>query len=98
MREFPPPATARLYRDLAFAAGHDYRDGSPHLTHQQLHDRLLEQFRGALRAVDGRGLPLSVLDVGAGDGAFVEPPLAYGCDVTATEMSRPSIARLGELY
>lgn len=90
--------TQAHYQELAFAEEFDYRKRSPHLAHPQLYNRLLGQIRETLRGVERRGLPLTVLEVGAGDGAFVEPLLAYGCEVTATEMSRPSIARLDELY
>lgn len=98
MQESAPQPKTQLYQELAYAEGHDYRSESPHLNHPQLYGRLLAQLRETLRGLEGRGLPLTVLDVGAGDGAFVEPLLAYGCEITATEMSRPSIARLEELY
>jgi SAM-dependent methyltransferase len=51
----------------------------------------LEELRGVLEALRTRGLPCSVLDIGAGHGSFAEPLLAFGCRVTATEMSRPSV-------
>ncbi|HWG73086.1 MAG TPA: methyltransferase [Acidimicrobiales bacterium] len=52
----------------------------------------------ALTALAESGLPLSVLEVGAGHGAFTEPLLAAGAEVTASEMSRPSISYLEGRY
>jgi SAM-dependent methyltransferase len=43
-------------------------------------------------------MPWSVLDVGAGHGSFTEPLLAYGCAVTATEMSAPSLEAIRATY
>jgi SAM-dependent methyltransferase len=86
------------YQELAHADGHEYRARSPHLKHRRTYDSLLAHLRDALRDVTSRGLPLTMLDAGAGDGAFVEPALAYGCQVTATEMSRPAIDELNERY
>ena len=39
-------------------------------------------------------MPLRVLELGAGHGGFTEPALAFGCEVTATEMSKASITEL----
>jgi SAM-dependent methyltransferase len=63
-----------------------------------VYESLVAKLGEAFRDVADRGLPLSLLDIGAGDGAFVEPSLAYGCRVTATEMSRPSIDELNRRY
>jgi SAM-dependent methyltransferase len=38
------------------------------------------------------GLPLEVLEIGAGHGGYTEPVLAAGCRVTAVEASRSSLA------
>jgi SAM-dependent methyltransferase len=72
----------------------DYRKGSPHLSHLALHDRLVEVLRGVIRRLSDQGLPLRVLEVGAGHGGFTEPALALGCEVTAVDMSGPSIEEL----
>lgn len=72
----------------------DYRVGSPHLAHWQLYDRLVGVLRNHVRDLGERGLPLDVLEVGAGHGGYTEPALAAGCAVTAVEMSRPSLAEL----
>lgn len=88
----------RDLQELAHGDGFDYREGSPHLKHSALRDALLEVVRTEVRAASARGLEPAVLDIGAGHGSFVEPLLAYGCRVTATEMSRPSRDRLFNLY
>jgi SAM-dependent methyltransferase len=76
----------------------DYRLGSPHLAHWQLYDRLVGVLRERVRDLAMRGLPLDVLEVGAGHGGYTEPALAAGCTVTAVEMSRPSLAELTRRY
>lgn len=86
------------HQEAAYPDGHDYKSETPHLKHHWLYDLLLAQIRSTVDGLAARGLPLRVLDVGAGDGAFVEPLLAAGCDVTATEMSGPSVERLSRLY
>jgi SAM-dependent methyltransferase len=81
-------------QELAHPVDTDYRTGSPHLKHQQLFATFVSQLREVLSDVVASGLPPTLLDIGAGDGAFVEPALAAGFRVTATEMSRPTIAKL----
>jgi SAM-dependent methyltransferase len=76
----------------------DYRVGSPHLAHWHLYDRLVDVLREHVRDLKVRGLPLDVLEVGAGHGGYTEPALAAGCAVTAVEMSRPSLSRLEERF
>lgn len=81
-------------QELAYGKGHDYRIGAPHLKHPRLYDWFSHTLREGLRHVRGLDLPMTVLEVGAGDGAFVEPLLATGASVTGTEMSRSSIHML----
>lgn len=81
-----------------FGPGYDYRVGSPHLKHWRLFDRLVSLLHQEVTALSTRGLPLTVLEVGAGHGGYTEPALAFGCSVTATEMSRPSLVHLAERY
>ena len=81
-------------QELAYGAAYDYRSGSPHLKHPQLYDRFCHLLREEVRRVAKLELPMTVLEIGAGDGAFVEPLLATGAAVTGTEMSRPSIEAL----
>ena len=82
------------FQEQFYRAGVNYRKGSPHLGQWVLYDRLVEVLRGVAVRLDEQGLPLQVLEVGAGHGGFTEPALALGCDVTAVEMSRPSIEEL----
>ena len=72
----------------------DYRKGSPHLSHLALHDRLVEVLREVVQRLADQGLPLRVLEIGAGHGGFTEPALAMGCEVTAVDMSGPSVDEL----
>jgi SAM-dependent methyltransferase len=69
----------------------DYRRGSPHLAHWSLFDRLTGVVRDALTSLTDAGLPLTVLEVGAGHGGYTEPVLAAGASVTAVEMSESSV-------
>ena len=85
-------------QELVYTADVDYRAGSPHLAHHVLYDRLVGVLRQVLRDLEAAGLPLSVLEIGAGHGGYTEPALAAGCQVTAVEMSRPSLARLAENF
>ena len=85
-------------QEAAHGAAHEYRAGSPHLKHWRLYDRLVSLLRLEIEAVGSKGLPLTVLEVGAGHGGFTEPTLAMGCSVTATEMSRPSLEVLTARY
>lgn len=88
----------REQQESGHPQGHDYRAGSPHLTHWHLYQRLLGELRRVLKSLQRDKLPWSILDVGAGHGSFTEPLLAYGCAVTATEMSRPSLDVLRDQY
>ena len=76
----------------------DYTYGSPHLSHRRLREELVERVRSTVAGLSADGLPLAVLEIGAGHGGFTEPLLAFGCRVTAVEMSRPSLAHLRRKY
>jgi SAM-dependent methyltransferase len=76
---------------------HDYKSGSPHLKHDHLYQFFVRTIRSELSR-QGSVLNRSVLEIGAGDGAFVEPLLAAGATVTVTEMSRPAIAVLRDKF
>lgn len=78
--------------------GHDYRAGSPHLTHAHLYEQLLGRVRALVDRLYDAFREVAVLDVGAGHGSFSGPLLAFGCRVVATEMSRPSIDDLLARY
>ena len=85
-------------QEFAYAPGYDYRNGAPHLKHPQLYDWLTASLRQEVRRLKTAGLPTDVLEIGAGDGAFVEPLRRPGATVRATEMSRPSIHMLCERF
>ncbi|TMD94993.1 MAG: hypothetical protein E6I76_11420 [Chloroflexi bacterium] len=69
---------------VGHGSAHDYRAGSPHLRHWSLYNRLVSLLRDEIRIIEGNGLPLTVLEVGAGHGGYTEPALAAGCTVVAT--------------
>lgn len=81
-------------QETHYVTGIDYRNGSPHLSHLKLYDRLVEVLRRTVQRLADQDLPLRVLEIGAGHGAFTEPALALGCDVNAVDMSGPSIEEL----
>ncbi len=81
-------------QELGHGPDHDYRAGSPHLKHSSLAESLTAVVRSAIDSVAGRGLPLTLLEIGAGHGGYTEPALAAGCSVTATETSRSSVERM----
>lgn len=87
-------AEIQALQERAYSAGYDYRANAPHLRHARLYDWFTSALRAEIAHVSQSGLPTTVLEIGAGDGAFVEPLLAAGAKVTATEMSRDSLAAL----
>ena len=91
-------AEVQRLQEFAYSPGYDYRRDAPHLKHARLNDWLTGSLREELRLLRGAGLTPAVLEIGAGDGSFVEPLLAAGASVRATEMSRPSIERLRERF
>lgn len=76
----------------------DYTRGSPHLADLRLRERLVNLTRTAILDLHDHGLPLDVLEVGAGHGGYTEPMLALGCRVTGVEMSKPSATHLAERF
>jgi phospholipid N-methyltransferase len=82
----------------AYPIGHNYRAQSAHLKHRQIYEFLLRNMRDVLADLKARGLGTRLLEIGAGDGGFSEPALAYGCRVTVTEMSLPSYQELQGRY
>ena len=74
--------------------GHDYTAGSPHLRHNSLRCRIIEQLQESVREItDVRG-ECHALEVGAGHGTFTDHIVAAGATVEVTEMSRPSADEL----
>ncbi|HET9058344.1 MAG TPA: methyltransferase domain-containing protein [Acidimicrobiales bacterium] len=78
------------FQDEYYSAVSDYRNGSPHLAHERLNNKLVGVLQSELENLNQRGLPLNVLEVGAGHGAFTEPLLRAGAKVTAAEMAKAS--------
>lgn len=85
-------------QDLAHPIEHDYRTRSPHLKHLQTYGMLVSNLRSVMAENETSTSSRHLLDVGAGDGAFVEPVLASGWSVTATEMSSSAVERLLQRY
>lgn len=85
-------------QESTFDATYDYRRGSPHLAHPQLYEPLVAKVLRSLQLLRSRELDPTVLEIGAGHGGYTEPVLASGGKVTATEMSRASLARLEERF
>jgi SAM-dependent methyltransferase len=81
-------------QEVHYGSGINYRKGSPHLSNWVLHDRLVELLRTEVGRLDEQGLPLRVLEIGAGHGGFTEPALALNCEVTAVDMSGPAVEEL----
>jgi SAM-dependent methyltransferase len=68
--------------------------GDPHLAHPELRAWIINLLADVIERTTVRGLPARVLEIGAGGGAFTEPLLARGFEVTATEVSGPAVDRL----
>jgi SAM-dependent methyltransferase len=71
---------------------------SPHLAHPALRGRLVALLLETVKTVAGSGLPLRVLEIGAGHGGYTAEALTAGCNVTAVELSRPSFRKLAARY
>jgi SAM-dependent methyltransferase len=68
--------------------------GDPHLAHPELRAWIVHLVADVAQRAISRGLPPRLLEIGAGDGGLTEPLLARGFELTATEVSRPSVERL----
>lgn len=90
--------TMQQLQDIAHPGDHFYRQRSPHLKHPQTYGRLVSTLRSVMSKYPPGSNENHLLDVGAGDGAFVEPVLASGWSVTGAEMSSSSIERLRATY
>lgn len=88
----------REMQESLYSADVDYRVGSPHLQHWSVFDRLTRLICDCLAATSAKGLPSTVLEVGAGHGGMTEPVLARGYEVTVTEMSRDSAEVIGRRF
>ena len=101
--ESDPPATdsdggMQAFQEGSYGQGCDYSSVSPHLKHRQLRDYLVDLLFDEVERTRRGGMPPTVLEIGAGHGGYTEPTLAFGCTVTATEMSRASLHHLRSRY
>ena len=90
-------AVAR-HQDHAHDVDHDYGVGSPHLTHPQLRSQIVARLGELVRERFAATGSARVLEIGAGHGSFTDHLLAFGAEVTATEMSRQSARHLSTRY
>jgi 2-polyprenyl-3-methyl-5-hydroxy-6-metoxy-1,4-benzoquinol methylase len=90
--------TFQSSQDAGHGDDHDYEVGSPHLSHPQLRNRIVETIRDVLRTQLAAKGQARVLEIGAGHGAFTDHVLATGASVTVTEMSSASATLLQERY
>ena len=74
-----------------YGRGYDYHEGSPHLKHRHVYEKLTDRIATVVEASSAVSSPPRVLEIGAGDGSVTERLLARGYVVTATEMSEDSI-------
>jgi 2-polyprenyl-3-methyl-5-hydroxy-6-metoxy-1,4-benzoquinol methylase len=90
--------TSTNFQDEFYSAATDYRHGSPHLTHLPLYNKLVKVIDQQLQLLVDRGIPMHVVEIGAGHGAFTEPMLAVGSRVTALEMAHASVETLSSRF
>jgi SAM-dependent methyltransferase len=86
------------FQDEFYSGLSDYRIGSPHLAYLPLYNYLVEIILGQLHDLTARSVPLDVVEVGAGHGAFTGPLLTAGARVTALEMAEASAAVLSSRF
>ncbi|MHA3704832.1 class I SAM-dependent methyltransferase [Jatrophihabitans sp. YIM 134969] len=86
------------FQDQAHGEDHDYDIGSPHLTHPQLRSEIVRRLRGLVAERVAATGSARVLEIGAGHGSFTDHLLAFGAEVTATEMSAASAEHLQARY
>ncbi len=90
--------TLTNFQDEFYSEATDYRHGSPQLSHLPLYDKLVKVIDQQLQLLVDRGIPLDVVEIGAGHGAFTEPMLAVGSSVTALEMAHASAEVLSSRF
>ena len=81
-------------QDSAYPEGFDYVQGSPHLKHLALKARIDGSLIDEVARTRMRTGHCRTLEVGAGHGSFTAVLRGAGADVTVTEMSSSSAARL----
>ncbi|MFD1658049.1 class I SAM-dependent methyltransferase [Streptomyces caeni] len=84
------PSMSEL-QEREHGTGHDYAQGSPHIRHHTIRNRLINDLHALVQEVIDRNGRCRVLELGAGHGTFTDHLLAAGAQVTVTEMSEPSV-------
>jgi SAM-dependent methyltransferase len=90
-----PPANSQ---EAFHARDFDYVNGSPHLKHADLRQRVERSLRDLVDERKAATGQCRVLEVGAGHGDFTGVLRAAGAAVTVTEMSRPSADRISARF
>ncbi|WP_327354649.1 class I SAM-dependent methyltransferase [Streptomyces sp. NBC_01304] len=85
-------------QELAHGTDHDYAKGSPHIRHQGLRDRIIDQLQAVVSETIDRNGQCRLLELGAGHGTFTDHLVAAGAQVTVTEMSEPSARVLRQRF
>ncbi|MFI5687271.1 class I SAM-dependent methyltransferase [Streptomyces sp. NPDC051636] len=82
--------TMRDLQEQAHNVGHDYANGSPHIRHHSVRQRVVDEVQRVLGSVQDRKGRCRILELGAGHGTFTDHLVAAGAEVEVTEMSAPS--------
>lgn len=90
MTEMLTASTIGQLQERAHGVEHDYTNGSPHIRHHRIRDRVISGVHALVGEVIDRNGKCRVLEVGAGHGTFTDHLLAAGAEVDVTEMSAPS--------
>lgn len=85
-------------QERAHGDGHDYANGSPHIRHHSVRERVISGVHTLVGEVIERNGQCRVLEVGAGHGTFTDHLVAAGARVDVTEMSAPSAAVLRQRF
>ncbi|MFJ5530204.1 class I SAM-dependent methyltransferase [Streptomyces sp. NPDC093261] len=94
MTEMLSGPTIGELQERAHSEGHDYAEGSPHIRHHRIRERVISGLHTLVGEVTERNGRCRVLEVGAGHGTFTDHLVAAGARVEVTEMSAPSAAVL----
>jgi SAM-dependent methyltransferase len=84
------------FQEAGHGIGHDY-GRAPHLRHASLRGRIESSLSHSCSGLGTRG-SLAVLEIGAGHGPFTPTLLSLGAHVTMTEMSKPAVDRLKDVF
>jgi SAM-dependent methyltransferase len=85
------------FQEAGHGVGHDYVAGSPHLKHAALRNKIESSLSNIYSGLGATG-SAQVLEIGAGHGPFTRTLLSMGANVTVTEMSKPSVDHLSNVF